>query len=270
MVDTSSVRASNAPADERRRAASRNLLRDRVHRHWSWADMSNSADLEHFDVTTIAGPTVLHGQTGFDLYVGAKRVVDVVLTLISLIALAPLMLVLWCYCRVDGGPACFGHVRVGRYGREFRCRKFRTMVVDAEAVLARHLAENAPARAEWEANRKLTADPRVTRMGRLLRASSFDELPQLFNVLQGDMSLVGPRPVVRAELAQFYGSRGAAAYLSVRPGVTGLWQVSGRSDVDYARRVALDTDYVRNASLWLDARILCRTVKVVLLRQGAR
>jgi undecaprenyl-phosphate galactose phosphotransferase len=234
--------------------------------------MATSSDLEQFDNTggAVATATMLAGQSGLDLYGRIKRIADPILALIMLIGLAPLLLLLWAYCRVDGGPACFGHVRVGQHGREFRCLKFRTMVVDADAVLARHLADNAEARAEWNATRKLTDDPRVTRMGRLLRATSFDELPQLLNVLQGDMSLVGPRPVVRAELANFYGPRGAAAYMSVRPGLTGLWQVSGRSDVDYPRRVALDTDYVRNASLWLDTQILCRTVKVVLLRKGAR
>jgi undecaprenyl-phosphate galactose phosphotransferase len=233
--------------------------------------MPNSADLERFDdVTVAAGTTVLSGANDFDSYARTKRIADALLAAVLLIALAPLMLVLWFYCRLDGGPACYGHVRVGQHGREFRCLKFRTMVVDADTILARHLAEDAQARAEWNRTRKLTADPRVTRMGRLLRATSFDELPQLVNVLQGQMSLVGPRPVVHAELVQYYGPRGAAAYLSVRPGVTGLWQVSGRSDVDYARRVALDTHYVRNASLWLDAQILYRTVKVVLLRTGAR
>jgi undecaprenyl-phosphate galactose phosphotransferase len=231
--------------------------------------MRNSSDLEQFD-GAVATAIMLCGQSRIDLYGRTKRVVDTVFALLLLIALAPLMLVLWVYCRIDGGPACYGHVRVGQYGREFRCLKFRTMVVDADAVLSRHLAESPQARREWNAARKLTVDPRVTRVGRFLRASSFDELPQLFNVLQGHMSLVGPRPVVRAELNDYYGRRGTAAYLSVRPGLTGLWQVSGRSNVDYARRVALDTDYVRNASLWLDAQILCRTVKVVLLRQGAR
>jgi lipopolysaccharide/colanic/teichoic acid biosynthesis glycosyltransferase len=116
----------------------------------------------------------------------------------------------------------------------------------------------------------LTNDPRVTWVGRFLRATSLDELPQLFNVLFGDMSLVGPRPVVRAELNRFYGAEGRTAYLSVRPGLTGLWQVSGRSDVGYAQRVALDTEYVRSASLLLDAQILMRTVAVVLLQKGAR
>jgi undecaprenyl-phosphate galactose phosphotransferase len=233
--------------------------------------MPTSPDLEHFDSAVgIAAASAFADRAGIDLQGRTKRVVDMILAPIMLLALAPLLLVLWFYCRLDGGPACYGHVRVGLHGREFRCLKFRTMMVDADAVLERHLAENEAARAEWDATRKLTADPRVTPMGRLLRASSLDELPQLFNVLQGDMSLVGPRPVVRDELARFYGRRGAAAYLSVRPGLTGLWQISGRSDVDYARRVALDTDYVRNASLWLDAQIMCRTVKVVLLRKGAR
>jgi exopolysaccharide production protein ExoY len=126
------------------------------------------------------------------------------------------------------------------------------------------------ARGEWAASRKLKEDPRVTRLGRFLRKTSLDEMPQLLNVMRGEMSLVGPRPIIRAELETHYGTEGASVYMSVRPGLTGLWQVSGRSDVDYRQRVALDTDYVRNASLTRDMMILCQTVKVVLLQKGAR
>jgi lipopolysaccharide/colanic/teichoic acid biosynthesis glycosyltransferase len=231
--------------------------------------MTNFSDLQGFDHAHGAaiGTT---DRRSLDLYTLIKRPTDVALTVVLLTLLTPLLIVLWGFCRLDGGPSIYGHVRVGRHGRAFRCLKFRTMVVDAEAVLARHLAQCPQARIEWATTRKLTDDPRITRVGRLLRATSFDELPQLFNVLQGDMSLVGPRPVVQAELDDFFGRRGAAAYLSVRPGLTGLWQVSGRSDVDYPRRVALDMTYVHNASFMLDARILVRTVLVVLLRKGAR
>jgi len=231
--------------------------------------MTNLSDLQGFDHAHGAaiGTT---DRRSLGLYNLVKRPADVAMTLAMLALLAPLLIVLWGFCRLDGGPGIYGHVRVGRHGRSFRCLKFRTMVTDAEAVLARYLAQCPQARIEWATTRKLTDDPRITRVGRLLRATSFDELPQLFNVLQGDMSLVGPRPVVQAELDDFFGRRGAAAYLSVRPGLTGLWKVSGRSDVDYPRRVALDMTYVRNASFTLDARILVRTVLVVLLRKGAR
>ena len=215
-------------------------------------------------------PRVSHARRSAYGWVRTKRVVDPAVALLLLALVAPLLLALWLLCRLDGGPSFFIHKRVGWLGREFGCLKFRTMVPDADAVLARHLAENPAAQLEWNAARKLTNDPRVTWIGRFLRATSLDELPQLLNVLCGDMSLVGPRPVVRTELKQFYTAEHRSAYLSVRPGLTGLWQVSGRSDVDYARRVALDTEYVRSASLGLDTQILLRTVAIVLLQKGAR
>jgi undecaprenyl-phosphate galactose phosphotransferase len=204
-------------------------------------------------------------SAGLDL----KRGFDLVSVLIILTIAAPVMIVLWLLVRLDGGPGLYGHERVGRGERTFRCLKFRTMVTNADTVLAELLAADIRAREEWEASRKLVNDPRVTRIGWLLRATSLDELPQLLNVLRGDMSLVGPRPVVRAELDQFYRGEYRAAYLSVRPGVTGLWQVSGRSDASYDRRVAFDLEYVANASMGMDLTILWRTVGAVLRRRGA-
>jgi len=198
----------------------------------------------------------------------AKRMVDVAGALALVLFLLPLFLVLMGVIRSQGGPALYAHRRVGRYGREFGCLKFRTMVVDADAVLADLLMRDPAAAAEWQATRKLRRDPRVTRLGRLLRVTSIDELPQLFNVLSGEMSLVGPRPVTRAEIEQYYGDH-AAETLTVRPGLTGLWQVSGRSETGYAERVALDVAYARNLSLWTDLRILLQTVRVVFQRQGA-
>ncbi len=171
---------------------------------------------------------------------------------------------------VDGGPVFFSHRRVGRGGRTFGCLKFRSMRPDADRHLAELLARDPAARAEWQAARKLRQDPRVTPFGRVLRATSLDELPQLINVLRGDMSLVGPRPVVQEELDQHYAPAAAAAdYLSVRPGITGPWQVSGRSDMEYRERVALDAAYARNPSLRKDLALLAHTVVVVLRRQGA-
>jgi exopolysaccharide production protein ExoY len=198
-----------------------------------------------------------------------KRVVDLLGATIGLLLLAPVLLMIALAVRWDGGPALYAHRRVGRGGKEFGCLKFRTMVPDADAVLAALLASSAEARAEWKATQKLRRDPRVTRVGRLLRATSLDELPQLFNVLRGEMSLVGPRPVVRAELDTFYGPSGAAHYMAVRPGITGLWQVSGRSGTSYAVRVALDVAYVSDMSLRQDVAILLRTLRVVLRRDGA-
>jgi len=168
---------------------------------------------------------------------------------------------------LSGGAPIFGHARIGRYGRTFACFKFRTMVADAEGVLRRLLESDASARAEWERSYKLKDDPRITPIGAFLRRTSLDELPQLWNVLKGDMSLVGPRPIIEAELER-YGDQ-VDYYLETRPGITGLWQISGRNDTGYEDRVALDSWYVRNWSLWYDLVILVKTVRVVLGREGA-
>ncbi len=200
-----------------------------------------------------------------------KRAFDAALAALLLVAAAPVFLALVLAVRADGGPAFFAHRRVGRAGRAFGCLKFRTMHVDAERALADLLARDPAARAEWEGARKLRRDPRVTRLGRFLRASSLDELPQLLNVLRGEMSLVGPRPVTRDELERFYAFFGGeAAYLSVRPGLTGPWQVGGRSDSGFAERVALDVAYAEWPSLRADAAILLRTPGAVLRGRGAR
>jgi Undecaprenyl-phosphate galactose phosphotransferase WbaP len=199
---------------------------------------------------------------------GFKRALDVAGALTLLALLSPVFLVLALLVRRDGGPAFYAHRRVGRGGVTFGCLKFRSMVVDSQARLEALLASDPAARAEWEGTRKLRRDPRITRVGRFLRATSLDELPQLINVLRGEMSLVGPRPVVQAELERYYGAA-AAYYISVRPGITGLWQVSGRSETSYAQRVALDVAYVARGSLWEDIRILLRTPVAVLSRKGA-
>jgi lipopolysaccharide/colanic/teichoic acid biosynthesis glycosyltransferase len=168
----------------------------------------------------------------------------------------------------DGGAVFFEHPRVGRYGRMFGCLKFRTMVADSAGALQRHLMANPAAAQEWRETQKLTDDPRITRIGRFLRATSLDELPQLINVLRGEMSLVGPRPVTKEELEERY-ARDRRYYLLVRPGLTGLWQVSGRNRVSYARRIELDREYVREWSFIRDIKILFRTIDVVLKRDGA-
>jgi len=198
-----------------------------------------------------------------------KRAFDVAGALASLVALLPLLLVIAALVKADGGPVLFVHERVGRGGRRFGCLKFRSMVVDAPERLEALLASNPEARAQWDAARKLKRDPRVTAIGRFLRASSLDELPQLINVLRGEMSLVGPRPVQAEELAEHYGPAAAEWYASVRPGITGLWQVSGRSDTSYAARVALDLRYLANPSLLWDVWILLKTPFAVLRRRGA-
>ncbi|WP_428515449.1 sugar transferase [Roseovarius sp.] len=186
----------------------------------------------------------------------------------ALLALFPVMLAAAIAIRLTtGGPVFFQHRRVGLGGEQFGCLKFCTMVPDAEHLLQFILKTDPVARAEWTANYKFENDSRVTWVGRILRRTSIDELPQLINVLRGDMTLVGPRPVTQAEL-EFYGLH-AAYYKSVRPGLTGLWQVSGRSDTNYPERVALDVRYIRSASLSSDLKILLQTIGIVLARRGA-
>jgi exopolysaccharide production protein ExoY len=196
-----------------------------------------------------------------------KRGFDVVAAIGLLFFFAPLLLILAVAVARDGGPALFGHRRIGAGGQPFTCWKFRSMVVDAETALQRTLASDPEARREWERDFKLRNDPRVTPLGRFLRKSSLDELPQLFSVITGEMSLIGPRPIVAEEIPR-YGA-GFSDYAACRPGLTGLWQVSGRNDVDYAERVAIDSRYARNWSLAGDLSILVRTVGVVLRRSGA-
>ena len=197
-----------------------------------------------------------------------QRVFDLALTLPVLVVLFPLLALLALAVWInDGGPAFYGQMRIGRHGRTFQCWKFRSMVTDSDAVLSRLLSASAEARAEWARDHKLKSDPRITWVGRFLRSSSLDELPQLWNVLRGEMSVVGPRPIVVAEVGR-YGAR-FHDYCTCRPGITGLWQVSGRNDVSYRRRVAIDSVYARRASLGLDIGILARTVPAVLLRRGS-
>ncbi|MFW5655448.1 MAG: sugar transferase [Roseicyclus sp.] len=198
----------------------------------------------------------------------AKRSADIVLAGSALVMLSPLFLGLFLLMKARmPGPFLYAHERVGHGGRRFRCLKLRTMCMDGDAVLRRHLAADPDARREWDETRKLRNDPRVTPLGRVLRELSLDELPQFLNVVAGDMSLVGPRPVVADELDRYGMSR--RHYVSVRPGVTGLWQISGRNETSYARRVALDRYYASRRSHALDLAILVRTVPAVVASRGA-
>ena len=197
-----------------------------------------------------------------------KRAFDILATSGGLAFALPLMALVCLAMIPQGWPLVYRHRRVGRGGREFGCLKFRTMVRDADAVLERHLASDREAAAEWAATRKLRRDPRVTLVGRLLRKTSLDELPQLFNVMAGDMSLVGPRPIVRAEMVH-YGEH-LPRYLSLRPGLTGPWQVGGRSDASYETRVALDAAYAERRSLRRDVAIVAMTIPAVLFARGSR
>jgi undecaprenyl-phosphate galactose phosphotransferase len=196
-----------------------------------------------------------------------KRAMDIIVSATALIVLSPIMLAVAWMTRRDGGPALYGHSRLGRNNTSFACLKFRSMVINGDEVLKEYLASNASARAEWASTRKLQNDPRVTKIGKFLRKSSLDELPQLLNVLRGEMSLVGPRPIVTAEVSKYEGD--IAHYYRVRPGITGLWQVSGRNDVTYGQRVHMDSWYVRNWSLWHDIAIMFKTIPALLKRSGA-
>ncbi len=197
-----------------------------------------------------------------------KRGFDIAGALAGIVLLSPLLVMLAALVKFsDGGRVFYGHVRVGRNGSAFRCWKFRTMIENGDEVLAAYLAANPPERRQWDSIRKLQNDPRVGRVGAVLRKLSLDELPQLINVLRGEMSLVGPRPVVKDEL-KLYGNA-AAYYLQSRPGLTGLWQVSGRNDVSYGARVAFDRHYVENWSFVSDLKILVRTVPAVFSSRGS-
>jgi exopolysaccharide production protein ExoY len=195
-------------------------------------------------------------------------VIDIVLAVSGIILLAPLLIICFVVTiATSPGPALFRHKRVGFNGKYFDCLKFRTMVTDAPERLRKLLESDPVAAAEWAANRKLRHDPRVTAIGDILRRSSLDELPQLFNVLRGDMSIVGPRPVTAEELVKYSGA--IDAYLSCRPGITGLWQVSGRSTTTYSKRVACDAFYAREWSMALDAKIVIVTIPSLLLSESA-
>ena len=198
----------------------------------------------------------------------AKRGVDVSIAVVALAILLPILLItaflVWCN---DRKSPFFGHLRLGRHGRMFRCWKFRSMQPDASEVLSAYLAANPAAALEWAATQKLRDDPRITPIGRVLRLTSLDELPQLWNVVIGQMSLVGPRPIVLDEVDR-YGAQ-IRYYLMCRPGLTGLWQISGRSDTSYAERVRFDAHYAQSWSVWRDVSIVLRTVPILLSRRGS-
>ena len=196
-----------------------------------------------------------------------KRFIDVVSVFLALLILSPLFIFLIILTSLDGGPPFFKQVRLGHQGRIFTMWKFRSMVVDAENHLKIMLENDENLRDDWTVWRKLKIDPRTTILGKWLRRLSLDELPQLWNVLKGDMSLVGPRPILPSEV-ELWGSN-LLDYQSVRPGITGLWQVSGRSKLTYEQRISLDLEYIHHRSWWLDTLIMLKTIRVVFLSIGA-
>ncbi len=208
---------------------------------------------------------VLPELTGFYRSVG-KRGFDVSLSILMLVGMLPIILFLMIITMLDGGPPVFAHERIGKGHQRFKCLKFRTMRVDADVALKEHLANNPAARKEWQEHHKLSKDPRVTSIGRFLRRTSLDELPQLLNVISGDMSFVGPRPVTHEELER-YGAH-LPKYLALRPGVTGLWQVNGRGRVSYEERVKMDADYFYGLSFLGDLGLMLKTCLVVFQCRG--
>jgi len=200
-------------------------------------------------------------------YQPVKRAVDVFGALVGLIVFGPLMIIIAIALAFQHGPVFFAHERLGKGGRKFRCLKFRTMAPDAEQRLNAVLKTDPDARREWEADHKLKCDPRVTPIGRFLRETSLDELPQFLNILRGEMSIVGPRPITQSEVDKYGDS--FALYAQCKPGVTGLWQVSGRNNLSYEKRVELDSEYAKHHTFVEDVKIMLRTFGVVIFRIGA-
>lgn len=215
--------------------------------------------------------SVLFGQSKVAPYTTGgktKRIFDLLIAATTLFVLFPLFVFVALLVKLtDHGPVIFRHARVGQGGRKFACLKFRSMVPDSDKVLKALLDSNPAARLEWECTQKLVDDPRITAVGKFLRKSSLDELPQLINVIRGDMSLVGPRPIVPSEVTR-YGDK-LGLYLQARPGITGIWQVSGRNDCGYDKRIEMDANYVRNWRFSGDFVILLRTLGAVLARKGS-
>jgi undecaprenyl-phosphate galactose phosphotransferase len=198
-----------------------------------------------------------------------KRIFDIIFSLLALALCIPLFMVVGLVIKLSSkGPVFFSHERIGRGGKRFKCYKFRTMYPDAEVRLSQMLACCSKTQEEWSHSRKLKQDPRITPIGSFLRKTSLDEFPQFWNVLKGDLSVVGPRPVVEAEITQHYGIK-AQDILRLRPGITGLWQVSGRSDVSYDNRIMLDQKYIENQSILLDLKLIAKTIPAIFNSKGA-
>lgn len=197
-----------------------------------------------------------------------KNIFDYLLSLSGIVVVLPIFgLISLCIYIDSPGPIIYKHLRVGKNGKLFYCYKFRTMMVNAQEELERIFEKDPLAQAEWQSLFKLKDDPRITKVGKFLRRTSLDELPQVFNVLKGEMSLVGPRPIVEEELVRY--ENNVAEYLAVTPGITGYWQVHGRSDTTYEERVKMDVWYVYNWSMWLDIKLLWMTISKVWNQEGA-
>ena len=198
-----------------------------------------------------------------------KRFFDIGFSIFAIIITLPITIPIAVIIKLtDGGNIIYGHERVGKGGRKFKVLKFRSMYMDADKKLKEILENDPKAKEEWEKTFKLKNDPRITPIGKFLRKTSLDELPQFINVIKGDMSVVGPRPVVEEELIKYYKEK-ANLYKSIKPGVTGYWQVEGRSDTDYDERIKMDEYYIKNQSFLFDLKIILKTIKVMITRKGA-
>lgn len=205
------------------------------------------------------------------IYRAIKRFIDIIGGLVGVIILIPMTLILYIvskFSKEDRGPLFYDQLRIGKNGKYFRIYKYRTMIVGADKILKKYLAENEDARIEFEKNQKLEYDPRITKLGQFLRKTSIDEFPQFINVLKGDMSLIGPRPLVKGELDAHNGNHGI--YESVKPGITGWWGCNGRSATTYEERLQLEYYYAENFSLWLDIKCIFKTIVAVLKKEGAK
>ncbi len=200
-----------------------------------------------------------------------KRIIDIIGGLVGIVLLIPITIVLYLisiFSKENKGPIFYEQLRVGKNGKYFRIYKFRTMIIGADKILKKYLEENEEARIEFEKNQKLEYDPRITKLGKILRKTSLDEFPQFINVLKGDMSLIGPRPLVEGELDAHNGNH--KLYESVKPGITGYWGVNGRSNTTYEERLELEYYYAKNFSFWLDTKIFFKTIISIVKREGAK
>lgn len=266
-VDTAVLAMSPHFDDDTRRMISRGGMGIR-----HWIVMPESQGMPHLWATAgeVAGQPALAMQVGLlsPLALVTKRAFDLAIVSIGTMLASPLLMFIAAAIKFSSpGPIMYSQERIGRHGRRFRAWKFRSMVPNADQVLKDLLEKDPALRAEWEADHKLKKDPRITWIGKILRKTSLDELPQLWNIFRGEMSLVGPRPIVEAEIEKY--AEHYEQYVAVTPGLTGLWQISGRNKTTYQQRIDYDAYYVRNWSLWLDLHILISTVRVVLLREGA-
>jgi exopolysaccharide production protein ExoY len=213
--------------------------------------------------------TLVNNQSFNIKHIPTKRIFDLLFSLVTLIVLSPLYLLIALTIRLTSkGKIIYSHERIGRGGHAFKCLKFRTMYADSEHRLSNLLETYPELKTEWEKNRKLKKDPRITPVGTFLRKTSLDELPQFWNVLKGDLSVVGPRPVVHEEMVNHYGMK-AAKILTIRPGITGIWQVSGRNDASYRARIRMDEKYVDHHNIALDIKLILRTIPKIFNTKGA-